>query len=142
MKTIQQTLSLATRAPIELIDITTRVREAVTAAGFREGLVTLISPHTTAYVNLNESESMLQQDMLDFLQKLAPRDRDYLHNRAPVDDRDNAHAHLIGLLMTASVSIPLVEGRLLLGAWQSIFFIELDGPRPARQLHLHLLGQV
>ncbi|MBK1699783.1 secondary thiamine-phosphate synthase enzyme YjbQ [Thiococcus pfennigii] len=141
MKTHQETLSLATHQPIELIDITARIKERVAASGLREGLATLISPHTTAYVNLNEREPRLQEDMLRFLQDLAPREGDYGHNRVAVDGRDNAHAHLLGLFMSASATIPLAGGELVLGTWQSIFFIELDGPRPARQVHLHLIGE-
>jgi secondary thiamine-phosphate synthase enzyme len=74
------------------------------------------------------------------MKRLVPRDGDYLHNLAPVDDRDNAHAHLLGLFMNSSETIPLAGGALLLGNWQSIFFIELDGPRPRRALDLQILG--
>lgn len=141
MKTHYQSLRLETRTSIELIDVTERVQSLVTESGFVEGLVTLTSPHTTAYVNLNERETMLQRDMVRFLTELVPRELDYLHNRAPVDGRDNAHSHLLGLFMTASVSIPLVAGALRLGDWQSIFFVELDGPRPERRLDIQVIGQ-
>ena len=140
MQAIIDHIELATTAPIELIDITATVRERVGAAGLRDGLVTLISRHTTARVNLNEREEHLQRDMVTFLKRLVPRDGDYGHNIAPVDDRDNAHAHLIGLFANASESIPVVAGDLLLGEWQSVFFVELDGPRPKRQVTMQLLG--
>ncbi len=135
-------IELTTTAPIQLLDITAQVRERVQASGLRHGLVTLISNHTTARVNLNEHEERLQQDMITFLKRLVPRDGDYGHNIAPVDDRDNAHAHLLGLFANASESIPVADGELLLGAWQSVFFIELDGPRPRRQVTVQLLGEV
>jgi secondary thiamine-phosphate synthase enzyme len=134
-------IELATTAPIQLIDITAQVRERVRAAGLRQGLVTLISQHTTARLNLNENEERLQQDMVTFLKRLVPRDGDYNHNIAPVDDRDNAHAHLLGLFANASESIPVADGELLLGDWQSVFFVELDGPRAKRQVTLQLLGE-
>jgi secondary thiamine-phosphate synthase enzyme len=135
-------IQLATTAPIQLIDITANVRERVQASGLRHGLVTLISNHTTARVNLNEREERLQQDMVTFLKRLVPRDGDYGHNIAPVDDRDNAHAHLLGLFANASESIPVADGALLLGEWQSIFFVELDGPRTQRQVTVQLLGEL
>ncbi len=133
-------IELATTAPIEIIDITTAVRERLAASGLRDGVLTLISRHTTARVNLNEREARLQQDMVTFLERLVPRDGDYGHNVAPVDDRDNAHAHLLGLFANASESIPVADGELLLGEWQSVFFVELDGPRPKRQVTIQLLG--
>ncbi len=142
MQAIIDHIELTTTAPIQLIDITARVRACVHGAGLRHGLVTVISRHTTARVNLNEHEERLQQDMVTFLKRLVPRDRDYGHNIAPVDARDNAHAHLLGLFANASESIPVADGELLLGEWQSIFFVELDGPRATRQVTLQLLGEV
>ncbi|TVQ84371.1 MAG: YjbQ family protein [Chromatiaceae bacterium] len=141
MRTRLDCIRLASTAPIQLLDITDQVRACCAASGIRDGLVTLISRHTTAYINLNEREPQLQQDMLTYLKRLVPRDGDYLHNLAPVDDRDNAHSHLLGLFMNASETIPIADGELLLGAWQSIFFVELDGPRPERSVTLQFIGQ-
>jgi secondary thiamine-phosphate synthase enzyme len=140
MKIVHHGIALATTEPIQVIDITARVQAVLETTGIREGLLTLISPHTTARVNLNECEEMLQRDMVAFLERLAPRDGGYLHNRKPVDGRRNAHSHLLGLFMNASETIPIADGRLLLGGWQSIFLCELDGPRAERQIHLHFLG--
>ncbi|MGA7978827.1 MAG: secondary thiamine-phosphate synthase enzyme YjbQ [Chromatiaceae bacterium] len=142
MKFVHERLSLRTTGEIQIVDITARVTDLFIGTGIQEGLVTLISPHTTAYVNLNEREEMLQSDMVDFLQRLVPRDGEYRHNLNPVDDRENAHSHLMGLFMNASETIPISGGRLLLGGWQSIFFIELDGPREERQVALHFVGEL
>lgn len=141
MRTRLDHIRLATTAPIQLLDITAEVRARCAASGIHNGLLTLISRHTTAFINLNECEAQLQQDMLTFLQRLVPRDGDYRHNLAPVDGRDNAHSHLLGLFMNASETIPIVDGELLLGAWQSIFFVELDGPRPQRSVTLQCIGE-
>jgi len=141
MHSTLDSIILNTVEPIQVLDITAQVHERLAASGLRNGLVTLISRHTTARVNLNENEARLHRDMVTFLKRLAPRDGDYLHNLAPVDDRDNAHAHLLGLFMNASESIPVVEGELLLGGWQSVFFIELDGPREQRSVNLQFLGE-
>lgn len=136
-----ETLHLETTEPIQLLDITEQVRTAVAASGLRNGLVALLSRHTTAYLSLNERETELQRDMVAFLKRFVPRDGDYRHNVAPVDDRDNAHSHLLGLLMNASESIPVADGELLLGGWQSVFFVELDGPRPKRSVTVQMLGE-
>lgn len=141
MHTTLDNITLATSAPIQVIDITQPLRERLAKSGLHNGLVTLISRHTTARVNLNEHELQLHRDMVTFLKRLVPRDGDYLHNLAPVDDRDNAHAHLLGLFMNASESIPVVDGELMLGGWQSVFFIELDGPREQRSVMLQFIGE-
>jgi secondary thiamine-phosphate synthase enzyme len=141
MRLVYHRLVLATTEPIQLVDMTPQVLALFETTGIRHGLLTLIAPHTTAYVNLNEREEMLQRDMVAFLQGLVPQHGDYLHNRNPVDDRPNAHAHLMGLFMNASETIPIVDGQLMLGGWQSIFLCELDGPRAERQVHLQFLGE-
>lgn len=140
MKILRHQIPLATVEPIQILDIAGPIRAWVAGSGIREGLLTILSPHTTARVNLNERESELQRDMVTFLKRLVPRDGDYRHNLAPVDDRDNAHAHLLGLFMNAAESVPVAGGELVLGGWQSIFFIELDGPRERREVRLQLMG--
>ena len=133
-------IELATDAPIQIVDITEQARGFVAASGARDGLLSISCLHTTARINVNENEPQLLRDMIAFLQTLAPRDGKYLHNVAPLDGRDNAHAHLLGLLMTSSQTLPIVDGAILLGEWQSIFFIELDGPRPGRRVELRIVG--
>lgn len=139
MPPLHHRLALATTQPIEIVDLTDKVRHWVRESGIRDGLLTVMSPHTTARITLNEREAELQRDMVRFLERLAPSDAEYGHNTAPVDDRLNAHSHLLGLFMNASESIPVADGELVLGGWQSLFFIELDGPRDRREVHLHLM---
>lgn len=140
MAILRHQLPLATTAPIEFIDLTEAVRAWVRQSGIRDGLLTVTSPHTTARITRNEREAELQRDMAGFLRRLAPADGAYGHNAAPVDDRLNAHAHLLGLFMPASETIPVADGELVLGTWQALFFVELDGPRERREVHLHLMG--
>lgn len=134
------TLTLATSAPIQFIDLSDDLRAWVRASGVRDGLLTVTSPHTTARITRNEREAELQGDMVRFLERLAPADAAYRHNLDTVDGRANAHSHLLGLLMPASESIPVVNGELAMGAWQSLFFVELDGPRAVRDVQLQLIG--
>lgn len=141
MKIVTGTISVETLNPIDIIDVTDQIKQTVSASGLRQGTVTIISRHTTAYVNINEKETRLLEDMVTFLKRLVPKDGDYLHNLAPIDDRHNAHAHLMGLFMNSSESIPFADGKLLLGEWQSIFFVELDGPRNKRSLLVQITGE-
>jgi secondary thiamine-phosphate synthase enzyme len=135
------TIPCATDRPIDIIDITSEVRSVLEKSGLRHGTVTVLSRHTTACININEQEPRLVQDMITFLKRLVPKDGDYLHNLEPIDGRDNAHSHLLGLFMNSSESIPFAEGQMLLGEWQSIFLIELDGPRKERQVLVQVQGE-
>jgi secondary thiamine-phosphate synthase enzyme len=140
MHYITKIITVQTAKPIEIVDISTEVSEAVSSSGLDSGQVIVISQHTTASININEKEDRLLEDMETFLKRFAPRDGNYLHNLNPVDGRDNAHSHLLGLLMNASETIPFSKGKLLLGEWQSLFFIELDGPRKERKILLQISG--
>jgi len=140
MKIITKTITTPTLTPVEIIDITAEIRTAAAESGLQAGTVTVISQHTTAFININEKENCLLEDMVTFLKRLVPRDGNYSHNISPLDGRDNAHSHLLGLFMNTSETIPFSKGELLLGRWQSVFFIELDGPRPSRSILLQFCG--
>ena len=96
MHYITKIIPVQTTKPIEIIDITAEVSDAVSSSGLNQGQVIVISQHTTAYININEKENRLLEDMETFLKRFAPRDGNYLHNLNPVDGRDNAHSHLLG----------------------------------------------
>ncbi len=140
MDYITKIITLQTTKPIEIVDISAEVSQALSLSGLNTGQIIVISQHTTAYININEKENRLLEDMETFLKRFAPRDGNYLHNLNPVDGRDNAHSHLLGLLMNTSETIPFSKGKLLVGEWQSLFFIELDGPRKERKILLQISG--
>ncbi len=125
----------ASGAP-EFIDITEDVARAVEAAGILEGIVTVFSRHTTAAVKINENEPLLLRDMARFLEDAAPREGEYRHNDFVIrtanmtdDECPNGHSHCQHLLLGTSETIPVSEGKPVLGRWQSVFLIELDRPR-------------
>jgi secondary thiamine-phosphate synthase enzyme len=127
--------SIDTRGRTQVVDVTSEVESAVRQSSVREGVVVVQTPHTTTAVVINEREGGLMQDLLDWAARMAPDGAGYRH-----DGTDgNAHAHLQGVMMGASVSVPVTEGRLALGTWQSVLFVELDGPR-SRRLHVQVLG--
>jgi secondary thiamine-phosphate synthase enzyme len=140
MRFIIKNISLRTTKPIEIIDITAEAMAAVAASGVQNGQLTVMSRHTTAYIAVNEKEESLLEDMETFLKRFVPKDGNYGHNLTSVDGRDNAHSHLLGLFMNASAAIPVSDGKLLLGQWQSLFFMELDGPRDKRNVLLQISG--
>lgn len=134
------TIKTRTVKPVEIIDISAEVAAALSASKLDSGQVTIISRHTTAFININEKEEKLLEDMETFLKRLVPKDGNYLHNLNPVDGRDNAHSHLLGLFMNSSETIPFAKGKMLLGEWQSIFLVELDGPRQERSVLVQIAG--
>ena len=109
---------------VDVVDVTADVTAALAAEADR-GVCTVFVPHTTAGVVVNEHESRLLADVERALERLVPRDEAYDHNT--IDD--NADAHLRAIILGESVSVPVVDGALALGTWQSILFVECDGPR-------------
>lgn len=134
---------LATEARMQFIDVTELVRERVRRSGVRHGLVVVHTKHTTTAVVVNENEPHLLEDLHDRLERWAPLDGDYRHNRLHSRDRPgerpNGHAHARAVLLGMSAGLNIIDGALELGAWQSIFFVELDGPR-RRSLSILVLG--
>ncbi|MFA4874935.1 MAG: secondary thiamine-phosphate synthase enzyme YjbQ [bacterium] len=140
MRQVLSEIKISTARPIEFIDITGRVREALAASGIRDGSVTVFSRHTTAAVKVNERCERLQQDMEEILKSAVP-EGSYRHDEDTVDGRPNARGHLMSLLLSASETVPAQSGELLLGGWQSIFFVELDGPRSERNVVVRIIGE-
>ncbi|WP_372883579.1 secondary thiamine-phosphate synthase enzyme YjbQ [Pyrococcus kukulkanii] len=116
---------ITTSKEVEIIDITEKVREIVRKSGVEDGIVVVFTRHTTAGIIINENESGLISDLEKTLEKLIPKGAGYSHDR--IDN--NAHSHLRAIILGSSVVIPVENGRLALGTWQSVLFVELDGPR-------------
>ena len=114
----------------ELIDITPQVQNAIDAAGVRNGAVTVYIPHTTAGVTINENaDPDVIHDLLTALDTTVPwRQGFYRHGEG------NSAAHLKSTIVGCNTTVPVVDGRMTLGTWQSIFFCEFDGPRSRRAL--------
>jgi secondary thiamine-phosphate synthase enzyme len=121
------TIEIGTGQSTELIDITGKVKEIVKSksSNVNSGICVVFTKHTTAGIIINENETGLKNDILALLNELVPKGKGYLHDR--IDN--NAHSHLRAVVLGSSVTIPIEKGGLTLGTWQSIFFVECDGPR-------------
>ncbi len=144
MTRFKEILEIETGKGIAFIDLTDPIERALDRSGIEEGFLFLKSPHTTTALIVNENEPRLLSDLEVFLKRLVPPTGRYRHNdihlrNCPPDEPENAHAHLCAILLGSSLSLPVEAGRPLLGKWQSIFLVELDGPR-TRKLHLSLWG--
>ncbi len=135
MPEMKQTLKIATRARIEMVDITADVQKTVDRQGITEGLCVVCVPHTTAGVTINENaDPDVQDDILGHLTSLVPRRDAFRHGEG------NSDAHIKVSLTGSSETVIVERGRLVLGTWQSIFFCEFDGPRK-RKCHVTVLGR-
>ncbi len=140
MAFVQKRIAIATHEATQVIDVTEDVKEFVETLGRVSGLVVVASLHTTMGIVINEKCEALEQDIREFLKKLAPPGDGYRHDAIAVDGRPNAHSHLLGLVIPSQVTLVVHEGRLELGTWQSLFAVELDGPRPKREIRVTFVG--
>jgi secondary thiamine-phosphate synthase enzyme len=138
---ISHRIPIRTTTARQFVDITEDVEERVRASGFRTGLAVVSTLHTTAALVINEHEPELLKDLDSFLARLAPESGGYAHNRVPhgVGEQPNGHAHCQALLLNSSLSLPIIDGRLVLGRYQRLFLVELDFSRP-RSIAVTLLG--
>lgn len=119
-----ETITVESRNREETLDITSRVKAAVTRAKIREGLVSVTVAHTTAAVFVNENaDPDVQRDVLTALERVVPRNAKYEHAEG------NGPAHVKAVLVGNSVTLAIRDGELALGTWQGVYFAELDGPR-------------
>jgi secondary thiamine-phosphate synthase enzyme len=138
-------LRFETSHATEFVDITKLVNEEVRRSGLRTGRIHLQSMHTTLGLAINENEPLLLRDFQKLLERLAPGDAGYEHDdfarryEISVDEPVNGHAHCRQLLLTGFATLLVEEGQLVLGRWQSVFAVELDGPRH-RELAMQLDG--
>ena len=131
--------AVKTGGHVSVENVTSLVRGELERAGIAAGIAVVSVPHTTCGVTVNEDERGLKEDMRRLAERLlAPMaaETGFAHNC--VDD--NAQAHLTSILLGHSVTVPVAGSRLDLGAWQSIFLIEMDGPR-SRRLNIQILGE-
>ncbi len=147
MKSKSFCLSVKTKEAPEFIDITDWVSGCVADAKVNNGFAVVFSKHTTAAVKINENEPLLLEDMAAFLEGVAPRQAPYRHNNFEIrtvnmnpDESPNGHAHLQHLLLGTSETVPIINGEMQFGTYQSIFFIELDHPRN-RHVMVQVVGE-
>jgi len=143
MQVVARGVTVSTRRAMEFLDVTDRLAGTVADSGVERGLMHVSSLHTTAALMVGELQEALLHDMHGLLCRLVDDGVCYRHNQPEFSDCDrrNAAAHLRGMLLSASVSLPIVDARAVLGPYQRILLAELDGPRE-RRLHVQILGSV
>lgn len=139
MSVITKTLSFATKGDGDMVDVTASVQDLVTSSGIHHGIVTVFVPGSTASVTTIEYEPGLEKDFPRAMNKLAPKGEHYDHDARWGDGNGNSHvkASMIG----PSLIVPFENGRLLLGTWQQIVFVDFDNRPRERQMIVQAMGE-
>lgn len=136
-----KTIEINTTKKHEMVDITSDVIRMIDEAGINEGLCNIYSRHTTASITINENDdAAVCDDILNFLEQKIKRGV-WAHDSSGKCDRVNGNSHIMASMIGPSETIPIKDGRLMLGTWQSIFFCEFDGPRKQREVIVTLISK-
>jgi secondary thiamine-phosphate synthase enzyme len=128
----EETFSVRTTAREQILLITPDVQRAIARLSHGDGIATIIVPHTTCAISVNENaDPDVPEDLTRALRAIVPKVR-FAHGEG------NSDAHLLSLLIGCSLSWPYRAGQLVLGVWQGIYFVELDGPRPTRSVTVYV----
>lgn len=125
MEIMKYQLNKGSSKRLEIIDITKDLNDILGKCKINEGIINIFAVHSTAGIVVNENESRLINDFQNSLERIVPENNNYGHDQ--IDN--NADSHIRAFLIGSSETIPFSNNRLNLGTWQSVFFVELDGPR-------------
>ena len=137
MKWKTETIQFSTDQQCQLVDITSELEDKISFTGIKSGVCIINIPHATAGLVINENEEGVKEDILNRILALAPGDISYQHDQ--IDN--NARAHIISSIIGTDNVLIIENGQLVRGTWQNIFFVELDGPRFARQVVVKFFGE-
>ncbi|HVG18961.1 MAG TPA: secondary thiamine-phosphate synthase enzyme YjbQ [Blastocatellia bacterium] len=141
VKVFSKTMMVKTSERSELINLSDDIKAFVDATGVADGYVQVSSLHTTAGLFVNEWQDALLTDMKSMIEQIVPRDTYYRHNDPEFSDcdRHNADSHLRNVVVGHSLSVPIAQGKPVLGQWQSVILAEFDGPNE-RKVFMQVFG--
>jgi secondary thiamine-phosphate synthase enzyme len=134
MKVFNESIRFSTRGEIDFIDLTDKVQSIVAKSGVKNGLAHVFAPHATGILILTEYEPSLMADLKDALEKLIPKRVAYRHP-------SNAHSHLRSVFLCPDRTLPVVDGHVVLGTWQSLVFVETDVYPRQRTVMVQVMGE-
>lgn len=132
-------IELSTRGNADVQDITDAVADSIARSGIKDGIVTVFCPSSTSALTTIEYESGCISDLRRLFDEIVDPRRDYAHNARWGDG--NGHSHVRAALLKASLTIPFVNGRLTLGTWQQIIFVDFDNRSRRRELVVQVIGE-
>jgi secondary thiamine-phosphate synthase enzyme len=142
------TISFETKKNFQFFDLTKKLERLVKKSKIKNGILNIQTLHTTTALLLNEKENLLLKDFKETLERLFPRDKKYNHDdfskrkqNICFEEFANGHAHCKAIFLLPSLTLNIVDSKIQLGKWQSVLFLELDGPRKERKISILILGQ-
>lgn len=139
MAVVTGRVSLKTKGESDIIDVTDNVGEAVKNSRLQRGIATIFVPGSTGALTTIEYEPGLLHDLPTALERIAPRETSYEHDKRWHDG--NGHSHVRASILGPSLTVPFEDGKLILGTWQQIIFIELDVRARTRDLVVQIIGE-
>jgi len=133
-KVANYSFSFTTKGEIDFVDLSEKVQEEVSASGVRNGIVHVFAPHATGILVLTENDDSLLEDIKFFLEEIVPKNAGYRHP-------SNAYAHLRSMLLPPDKTLPIVNGQVTFGTWQSLFFVETDVYPRKRTVIIQVIGE-
>lgn len=133
-KVHNKTTKFTTGGEIDFVDLSDRVQQEVAASGIKSGIVHVFAPHATGVLILTENDDALLEDIKIFLEELVPKQAAYRHP-------SNAHSHLRSVLLPPDKTLPIINGRVEFGVWQSLLFVETDVYPRERTVIIQVIGE-
>jgi len=130
---------VSTKGFCDIIDITSRVEEAVKKSGVKEGICIVSSPGSTIGITTIENEPQLLKDFKELMEKLVPSDKKYHHD--DVWGEANGFSHLRSSLIKPFLTVPVESGKLVLGTWEQIVFVDFDNRPREREILVKVFGK-
>jgi secondary thiamine-phosphate synthase enzyme len=130
---------LTTQGNTQIIDITQKVIECIGSCTIKSGLVTIFCPSSTSGVTTLEYEEGVLLDLQRTFDEIVPNGKTYQHDEAWHDG--NGHSHIRSALLKTSLTIPLVDGRMTLGTWQQVVYVDFDTRPRKREIIVQILGE-
>ncbi|MGD8505589.1 MAG: secondary thiamine-phosphate synthase enzyme YjbQ [Candidatus Bathyarchaeota archaeon] len=134
MKVFNESFRFSTQGEIDLVDLTGKVQDVVAKSHVRNGLAHVFAPHATGILVLTEYEPSLMADLKKALEEFIPKHASYRHP-------SNAHSHLRSVFLCPDRTLPVIDGQVVLGTWQSLVFVETDVYPRQRTVIVQVLGE-
>jgi secondary thiamine-phosphate synthase enzyme len=134
-KVHNKTYKFITQGEIDFTDLSEKIQEEVYKSSIKNGIVHVFAPHATGILILTENDDALIEDIKVFLEELVPKNGDYLHP-------SNAHSHLRSMVLPPDKTLPVIDGKVEFGTWQSLLFVETDVYPRERTIIIQVMGEL